>query len=69
MVGEVEITVGVERGQLDDISDALHPDRALKLRVQKHPGACWACVANDDPERVPVHTRPPCRCTVVFDKT
>lgn len=60
----VEITVGVEGSA--DLKGALDPDHALEVRIEKSPGACRACVANNDPARVPVHSRPPCRCEVVF---
>lgn len=63
-MGEVQINIRVQGAA--ELTDALHPDNALALRVKKHPGACPACAANEDPERVPVHTNPPCRCEVVF---
>lgn len=62
MSGELKITVTVEGGGSINIEDALN--RAWKRKVKKNPGACRRCVANEDPDRVPMHKH--CECTVII---
>ena len=63
-MAEVQVTVRVPGGGgVADAIDAFR-ERALRLKVVKSGGACPLCVANNDPDRVPLHVH--CRCSVTW---
>jgi hypothetical protein len=71
--GQADAVAALDQLVFDSLDEArisahflMNEDENWKMVPKVHPGECKRCLANTDPDKVPLH--PHCRCKIVWQR-